>query len=105
MLRYQIEELIATCDTARIMMWLGDSSLVYQAYAAEAIIRMRKAGVVFPDRSTRKANELRKSRIQVMTCRGCQRGMTPLNRAMSQFLKLAKPLQKVRSRRNNEHFF
>lgn len=51
-LRYEIEELIAAHDTAGIFNWLNDTSLVRQAYAAEAVIRIDKTGMDFPEWAT-----------------------------------------------------
>lgn len=104
-LRYEIEALIAKQDTSAIHTWLVDSNLAWQAYAAEAVIRLDRSGMEQPEWSIAKANALRRSNTSVKSCRGCIKGMMPLRKRMRDFLKLAKRLPDGRSSNGNEHIF
>ncbi|HMU12732.1 MAG: hypothetical protein JST41_12075 [Bacteroidetes bacterium] len=69
--RTTIEALILRRDTAGIFSYLRDTSAVHQAYGAEAVIRLSRAGMAIPKHVLVIADDLRKSDRMVYVCSGC----------------------------------
>lgn len=69
--RTAIETLIHYKDTTGIFSWLHDTSAVYQAYGAEAVIRLQRGGMSIPARELDLVDALRRSRRMVHVCSGC----------------------------------
>lgn len=80
--RTVIETLIHCSDTTRILNWLHDSDLVYQAYAAEALIRLERSGMVIPPAEKIRLEKLKKSKRMVYVCSGCSHWYEEIGRAL-----------------------
>jgi hypothetical protein len=80
--RVAIENLITFKDTATIFQWLEDKDPVIQTYAAEAVIRLKRTGMMIPDRKLVRVSELKRSKTQIKVCSGCTYWMEDIGSAL-----------------------
>lgn len=81
--RIQIEELIAERNVAVIGVWLEQENAAIRAYAAEALIRLEKAGLPIPEDKRQAVAAMRRSQEQVWTCSGCLYGYETMSQALA----------------------
>ncbi len=84
--RVTTEQMIQFQDTAAIFNWLHDADAVYQTYAAEALIRLQKAGMLISKKELVIVGNLKLSKRMVHTCSGCTHFEMPIKDALEMFL-------------------
>lgn len=80
--RTQIEALIAQNDTSEIFNWLQRKDLVYRVYAAEALIRLEKNGMIIPAAELALVETLKNSTQEVYVCSGCSHWFAEIRAAL-----------------------
>ena len=83
--RVQVEELIQRNDTATIYTWLNSKETGLQAYGAEAVVRLKRKGMVISSTKLLKVEALLISKAQVQVCRGCIHMFMELREALKEF--------------------
>lgn len=81
--RKLIEDYIAKGDVTSIEGWLDSPSLVHQAYAVEAIIRLYNDGTKINEEVIDLVRKIKSKDDKINTCNGCVVGQTSMSSVLS----------------------
>lgn len=82
--RVAIERMIARYDTVAIRRWLHHSDPGKRLYAAEAVVRMRRNGLIVAPPLVVQVERMRTATDPVATCSGCIHWATTIGEVMAQ---------------------
>ena len=85
--RVAIEAMIRDKYTVGILAWLHDTAAVYQAYGAEAVIRLERNGVMFAVNDLALVEEIKRSKKKIDVCSGCSTWPEEMGQAVKMFSK------------------